>query len=197
MSTAARKQITSASARLNSAPTESAKILQFGHSYACAREKLPTAAERRDAIKRAIIQVLSRGLSVSAACRAGNVSRDTFYRWRRADHKFAADIADAELAGIDALEDVLVQAAPKDWRAARALLIAKRPEVWGRGARSDRKPAATQATEAGARAATYRAAMAQLGIDAGVAGCGAGKNTVDGVEIKFQQAEMRAPGSCG
>lgn len=52
-----------------------------------------------------LLNKLSNGYSISAACAAENIGRRTYYEWRDADSEFAADADEAIEIGIDKLED--------------------------------------------------------------------------------------------
>lgn len=52
-----------------------------------------------------LLDKLSKGFSVTAACKAEGVGRMTYYDWRKADLAFAAAADDAIESGTDLLED--------------------------------------------------------------------------------------------
>lgn len=53
----------------------------------------------------ALLEKLSRGYSITSACKAEAIHRRTYYDWREADPAFAAAADEAIDAGIDLLED--------------------------------------------------------------------------------------------
>lgn len=52
-----------------------------------------------------LLDKLSKGYSVTAACKAEGVARRSYYEWRAADPEFAANADEAIEAGTDLLED--------------------------------------------------------------------------------------------
>lgn len=66
-----------------------------------------------------------------AACIRAGISADTFANWLRDNEDFSDAIQDAENAADLYLLSTIVQAAPKNWRAAAWLLSRRRPNEWG------------------------------------------------------------------
>lgn len=82
-----------------------------------------------------ILDVLSKGHSLSKAAQAAGMGRETLYRWRMEDSKFNEEVEQAIEAGTDLLEDALFDKGKKlddkaAVTAALATLKARRPEKW-------------------------------------------------------------------
>lgn len=58
-----------------------------------------------------LLAKLAQGLSITAACKAENIGRRTYYDWRADDPTFAQLADDAIEAGTDRLEDLAVKRA--------------------------------------------------------------------------------------
>lgn len=73
--------------------------------------------------------VLSSGRSISAACRAAGISRQTYYDWREVDAEFRQMTDDAYEAGTDHYEDVAAdRAEDRSDTLLLAILKARRPD---------------------------------------------------------------------
>lgn len=92
------------------------------------------------------LQALAEGKPVSLAARATGTAATTFYRWRDADAEFAEAWDAAMEEGLDAIEDRIVDASNRDWRAGVRFLEAYRPQVWGRRRVSEVAPADVSVT---------------------------------------------------
>jgi len=68
-------------------------------------------ADRRDTKKKRFIETLAAQGTVSHAAQAAGVSRNTAYRWRQNDLKFAEAWEEAHENAVDAVESVLYQSA--------------------------------------------------------------------------------------
>jgi hypothetical protein len=78
------------------------------------------------------LEALSRGLSVSAACRAQRISRYTYYNWIKTDAEFAKAAEDAIEAGTDRLEDIALERAELQSDTLTIFLLkARRREKYG------------------------------------------------------------------
>ena len=82
--------------------------------------------------RKVFLRELAAGKPVAAAARASGMTAPVFYRWRDADLEFRAEWEDALQEGLDAIEDRIVDASKRDWRAGVRVLEAYRPQVWGR-----------------------------------------------------------------
>ncbi len=71
---------------------------------------MPRNNNKRDR-KPDILRNLMDGGTVSSACKAVEVSRETFYKWYRQDEKFAKAVDDAQNSRIQHVEDSLYSAA--------------------------------------------------------------------------------------
>jgi hypothetical protein len=86
---------------------------------------------RTDQARKAVLGKISKGLSISAACRSARISRNAYYDWLKDEAEFAADVADAIEAGTDLLEDSATNQAIDGNTALMALLLkARRPEKY-------------------------------------------------------------------
>jgi hypothetical protein len=56
--------------------------------------------------RQVILDTLSQGLSIKAACEAARIARYTYYEWREQHPDFAKDCDDAIEQGTDVLEDI-------------------------------------------------------------------------------------------
>jgi hypothetical protein len=87
--------------------------------------------ERRDTIKKQILEALNNGLARYKACETVGISPVTFYRWLKQDKKFAREVAEAEEIAVMIVEDVLYAKAIKgDVRAMIFFLTNRRPNRW-------------------------------------------------------------------
>jgi transposase-like protein len=87
--------------------------------------KQPTRAKPR-----AVERLLAKGMTVSRACQKVGTTRANIYAWRAKYMDFAIAWDDGFEIGNDTLEDIILDHAAKDWRAAQALLKASRPATW-------------------------------------------------------------------
>jgi len=62
--------------------------------------------ERQDKEKQTLIGVLKELPIIQAACKRANISRDTYYRWRREDKVFRRESEDALNQGIEFVSDM-------------------------------------------------------------------------------------------
>lgn len=99
-------------------------------SRALSRRATPTM-NRRKLAQKTFLETLGRGFTVTRAAKAAGVDRKTPYLWRDKDPKFAEAWDEADASGFDTVEDFIRMAAPKDWRAAAALLDARASGGWG------------------------------------------------------------------
>src|SRR5262245_47801407 len=95
--------------------------------------------------RRKLLEGLERGLSVTTACRAANISRKTAYEYRNSDETFRQAWEDAQEFSIDVVEDKLREMAlsghvvaiifylksarPQKYRETRALMSPKELEA--------------------------------------------------------------------
>jgi hypothetical protein len=88
-------------------------------------------SEKRDIIKRQILEALGSGLPRYKACETVGISLATFYRWLNQDKKFAREVAEAEEVAVMLVEDALYAKAIKgDVRAMIFFLTNRRPNKW-------------------------------------------------------------------
>jgi hypothetical protein len=81
--------------------------------------------------KARILERLAEGYSFGDAARCAGVARTTLFRWRRDDEAFSTQVHDALENGLDAAEDAIRRHWRRDWRAAHAVLQARRRGVYG------------------------------------------------------------------
>ncbi len=105
----------------------SGEIGQTGHPHAGKGQ--PGRPLKANKI-RAFLDVLRKGVTVSTAGAELKIERSTLYSWRSTNPEFQAAWDEAIEIGNDFLEDVIRKHAAKDWRAAEALLKARRPKQW-------------------------------------------------------------------
>ena len=79
-----------------------------------------------------IAALVEKGLSPSRAGMALKLSPDTISRWRREHPEFTTLLESAESLFIQRMTDTIATAAPKDWRAAEALLARRFPMEFAR-----------------------------------------------------------------
>lgn len=83
---------------------------------------------RTDEHEAKILGKLARGWSVTAACKAAQIGRRTYYDWRAIDEEFAARCDDALEMGTDLLEDSTTRQALAGNTSLMVLLLkARRP----------------------------------------------------------------------
>lgn len=84
----------------------------------------------------AVLKSLRRGATVQEACAAANLARNTFYRWKKLDPDFAAEVDESDKACIDAVEGVVYKNAlasefdPRYQGSAFFFLKCRAPERW-------------------------------------------------------------------
>jgi len=66
----------------------------------------------------AVVQAVSRGLPITAACKIGNISPPTFYTRLKSDSKFRRQIELAEVNFMESQLAIIDKAADKSWPAA-------------------------------------------------------------------------------
>lgn len=64
-------------------------------------------ANKKNTIKEAVLESLSNGATITAACKAAGVGRTTFYKWIEEDVEFAEAVSHSENASIITVEDAL------------------------------------------------------------------------------------------
>ena len=78
-----------------------------------------------------LLKVLSQGKSVTAACQAECIGRQTYYDWRHTDPSFAAAADQAIEDGTDRLEDIAHRRATKESDVLTIFLLkARRPSKY-------------------------------------------------------------------
>lgn len=91
---------------------------------------LPPPTKRTPQVLAALCGALEEGLTRRAACRVAGIVPSTLYAWMAEDE----DVKDALMCAEDAAEvklsRILLDAAPKDWRAAQVWLERRRPVDW-------------------------------------------------------------------
>ena len=130
------------------------------------------SARTRELMVRTAVGLMQRGQtpSVSAAAEAAGVSRATVYAWAERDAKFARAWREAREVGLDAIEDSILAASLKDWRAALAILRTFRPQWRHRCPGCEQREAdarratAKESLPAGQEAASQDAYLWLLGI---------------------------------
>lgn len=65
-----------------------------------------TLAIKQAKIKEALVEQLKNAPIVQFACRKTNVSRATFYRWKKADSTFAEEVDEAIVSGASLVNDL-------------------------------------------------------------------------------------------
>jgi hypothetical protein len=61
--------------------------------------------------RKAVLEALATGVSISAACKCAGIGRASAYEWRRDDAEFAAEWESAVDTGTDKLEDIAFERA--------------------------------------------------------------------------------------
>jgi hypothetical protein len=97
------------------------------------RGKVDLVATRVRSAQQRALQQLCKGLSIAAACRAGSVSRKSFYKWVNEDPDFKQAVEDAIEEGSDELEDVATKRAKRKSDVLLMFLLnGRRPEKYKR-----------------------------------------------------------------
>jgi len=87
--------------------------------------------EKKEIIKRQILEALNGGQARYRACESVGISLATFYRWLKQDKKFAREVAEAEEIAVMVVEDALYAKAVRgDVRAMIFFLTNRRPNRW-------------------------------------------------------------------
>lgn len=90
---------------------------------------MANSTKKTAARRGALLEALSGGLSITAACKRAGISRQAYYLWRRTDATWQAETDAAIEAGTDLLEDeALRRALDHSDRLLMLLLRARRPE---------------------------------------------------------------------
>lgn len=88
-------------------------------------------AEAKKKAKAKIVEAVGFGVSHRLACRTARVGRSTFYRWRKEDPDFDADISGAEGDGVlHAAKEVRTTTDPVRLRAALSFLWSHDTKRW-------------------------------------------------------------------
>lgn len=111
--------------------------------------------------KTKFIAALERGLSIGGAARRAGLSRATVYAWAERDVEFARAWREARNAGLDAIEDSILAASLKDWRAALAILRTFRPQWRHRCPGCEQREAESRSATAKASSSVGREAPEQ------------------------------------
>lgn len=81
--------------------------------------------------KNRLIQSLLNGATVTAACKAAGINRDSFYRWYNSNEDFQKQVDDAKLAQVSVVEDSLFSKAKRGHTAAMIFFLCNRaPGKW-------------------------------------------------------------------
>ena len=75
---------------------------------------LQKTQKMKQAKETAIKAFRKKGCNIAATCLAANISRQTFYRWRKLDEEFAEAIEESEESVIDNVESKLLAAVNDD-----------------------------------------------------------------------------------
>lgn len=66
-----------------------------------------TSLDEKEHKKSAIITSIKDGATITAACKAANISRGTLFNWRKVDEEFDGTIEDAKKSRVSMVEDAL------------------------------------------------------------------------------------------
>jgi ribosome-interacting GTPase 1 len=95
----------------------------------------------------AVLDAIRTGLSITGAAEAAGIDRGEIVRRMHSEPDFAAAVRVSEEVALDGYEDVVARAAQTDWRAALAVLQARRPERWASARPETDEPTAAAAQE--------------------------------------------------
>lgn len=88
-------------------------------------------AETMRVKRKALIENLANGATITQACKYVSINRNTYYRWFEGDTKFREAIETAKLVRIKMVEDALYVSALKGNVTAQMFFLAnRRPEEW-------------------------------------------------------------------
>lgn len=85
---------------------------------------LTLIVDRNDKVKSVVLESLSSGSTVDAACRAAGISRSVFYDWRKKDAEFAEAVERAQMVAVSVVEDALFLKATRGEKDGRGNVVA-------------------------------------------------------------------------
>jgi hypothetical protein len=91
---------------------------------------------KRNAIKKALLESLDKGATVTAACESAGIARKTFYEWLKEDLNFCNEISHSQQGAILTVEDALYRNATQggkgfgDTTAQIFFLCNREPDRW-------------------------------------------------------------------